>query len=59
MHALLACLLIVCAYVAPFYLQKKLSRSHTNTILSRSIAAVLICAFAWLPLFQAVKNLQV
>lgn len=56
MHALLACLLISTAYVAPFYFQRRLSRGHRNTILLRSISTFAVCAVAWFPLAIAVAR---
>ena len=56
MHALLACFLIATAYVAPFYLQRKLPRGHRNTVLFRTVSTLLACAVAWLPLALAVRR---
>ncbi|EIE24782.1 Abi-domain-containing protein [Coccomyxa subellipsoidea C-169] len=58
LRTLLDCLLISTAYVAPFYLQTGLSRSHTKVILSRFLSTALVCAVAWLPLFFALSRLQ-
>ena len=56
MHALLSCLLISTSYVAPFYFQRRFSRSHSSTILFRSISTFAVCLVAWLPLAFAVSE---
>lgn len=58
-RALLECVLISTAYVAPFYLQTRLSRSHTTVILTRFVSTALACAVAWLPLFFDLFRLKV
>ncbi|CAL5226832.1 g9696 [Coccomyxa viridis] len=56
MHALLACLLISTAYVAPFYFQRKVPRGHRNTVLFRTVSTLTVCAVAWIPLALAVSR---
>ena len=51
MHALLACNLIAALYVAPFYLQRQLPRSHSSTTLFRAGCACAVCSLTWLPLY--------
>ena len=55
MHALLACCLIGALYIAPFYLQKHLPRSHDSAILFRCLSACTACCTTWLPLYYAVQ----
>ncbi len=56
MHALLACLLISTAYVAPFYVQRRLARNHSRTIIFRSLSTFAVCLVAWLPLNLTVSR---
>ena len=55
MHALLACCLIGALYIAPFYLQKHLPRSHDSAILFRCLSACTACCTTWLSLYYAVQ----
>lgn len=55
MHALLACALIAALYVAPFYLQRQLPRSHSNVILFRAASACAVCGVTWIPLYFALQ----
>lgn len=60
MHALLACLLISTAYVAPFYFQRRLARSQNRTIIFRTLSTFAVCLVAWLPLTLTIsRTLQV
>lgn len=56
MHALLACLLISAAYVAPFYFQRRLARSHSRTIIFRTLSTFAVCLVAWLPLTLTISR---
>ena len=56
MHALLACLLISTAYVAPFYFQRRLPRGHRTTVLFRTVSTLTVCAVAWTPVAIAVSR---
>lgn len=55
MHALLACCLIGALYIAPFYLQQHVPRSHPSAVLFRSLSACAACCATWVPLYYAVQ----
>lgn len=55
-HALLKCVAIGVAYVAPFYCRGSHARDHPSTIKSRMASTVATSLLAWLPLYHHVYN---
>lgn len=55
-HALLQCVAIGVAYVAPFYCRGSHARDHSSTIKFRMASTVATSLLAWLPLYHQVYN---
>lgn len=55
-HAVLKCVAIGVAYVAPFYCRGSHARDHPSTIMFRMTSTVATSLLAWFPLYHQVYN---
>lgn len=55
-HAVLKCVAIGVAYVAPFYCRGSHARDYPSTIMFRMTSTVATSLLAWLPLYHQVYN---